>query len=234
MENTLIKPTTSVNDKQRIDTTKYTFRIVRLNATELAQYPKLPQLTTIMNNAFSVTGRKYPGLYNAELKRYDAPTELVEDMGRDGVLFITLATTSEQTDADPRPIATTGYKPWIDTFDLGDKLKASFTVTEYPEQHKTPDDVPRFEIKAVTVDPEFQSQGLASQLFANVTEEIFGGVRSRGGSRVRLMVCTFKEINEGYWTAKGFVKLTEMRFDVGTAGSLTGFSSMDMYRDHCL
>ena len=232
MEETLTKATTPVNDNQRIETTEYTFQTIRMNANELAHYPKLSQLTIMRNSAFSVTGRKYPGLYNAELKRYNAPSELVEDMGRDGILFITFATTTKQSDEDPRPIATTGYKPWSDTFDLGEKLKASFTVTDYPEQHKLPDDIPRFEIKAVTVDPEFRSQGLASHLLAKVTQEIFEGVRSKGGRRVRLMVSIFKEINEGYWTAKGFVKLTEMRFDVGTVGSLTGFSSLEMYRDH--
>ena len=234
MEETLNKPTAPINDNQHIDTTTYAFQTIRLNATELAHYPKLPQLTTMMNNAFTVTGLKYPGLYDAELKRYNAPAELVNDMGRDGVLFITLATTSEQTDEDPRPIATTGYKTWSDAFDLGAKLNTSFTVTDYPEQHELPDDVPRFEIKAVTVDPGFRSQGLASQLLAKVTAEIFQGVRSKGGSRVRLMVSNLKEINEGYWTARGFTGLKEMRFAVGTAGSLTGLSNLDMYRDHFL
>lgn len=49
---------------------------------------------------------------------------------------------------------------------------------------------------------------------------------------VRLKIRTIKEINERYWTKKGFTTLREIRFDVGTAGSLTGLSCLEMFRDH--
>ena len=105
-------------------------------------------------------------------------------------------------------------------------------MTDFPQKGKILDDMPRFEIVAVAVDPRFQLHGLASQLLVKATEEIVEVVKVGGGSMVRLKIRTIKEINEGYWTKTGFTTLREMRFDVGTAGSLTGFSSLEMFRDH--
>ena len=185
----------------------------------------------MINTAFTVAGLKHPGLYEAaERKRYGGPADLVDDMGPDGITFVTLATTEEQE--DPEPIATTGYKPWSDVWKLAARIDGGFTVTDFPEKDKILDDVPRFEIVAVAVDPRFQLHGLASQLLVKSTEEIFEVVKVGGGSMVRLKIRTIKEINEGYWTKTGFMTLREMRFDVGTAGSLTGFSSLEMFRDH--
>ncbi|KAK3174374.1 hypothetical protein OEA41_001618 [Lepraria neglecta] len=172
-----------------------------------------------------------PGLYEAaEHKHYGAPADLVDDMGADGITFVTLATTEEQE--DPEPIATTGYKSWSDVWKLAARIDGGFTVTDFPQKGKILDDVPRFEIVAVAVDPRFQLHGLASQLLVKATEEIVEVVKVGGASMVRLKVRTIKEINEGYWTKTGFTTLREMRFDVGTAGSSTGFSSLEMFRDH--
>lgn len=108
----------------------------------------------MINTAFTVAGLKNPGLYEAaERKRYGAPADLVDDMGPDGITFVTLATTEEQD--DPEPIATTGYKPWSDTWKLAAKVDGNFTVTDFPEKDKILNDVPRFEIVAVAVDSRF-------------------------------------------------------------------------------
>ena len=48
------------------------------------------------------------------------------------------------------------------------------------------------------------------------------------------MITTLKEINMRYWTRKGFTPLREVRFEGRTAGSASGFSSLEMYRDHVL
>ena len=69
-------------------------------------------------------------------------------------------------------------------------------------------------------------------MLLKATEEIVKVVKVGGGSMVRLKIRTMKEINERYWTKKGFTTLREIRFNVGTAGSLTGLSCLEMFRDH--
>ncbi|KAL2058380.1 hypothetical protein ABVK25_001108 [Lepraria finkii] len=154
MESNPPKSITLISNNSPVENAKYTFHIIRLTSTELAHYPKLPQLADMINTAFTVAGLKNPGLYEAaERKRYGAPADLVDDIGPCGITFVTLATTEEQD--DPEPIATTGYKPWSDTWKLAAKIDGNFTVTDFPKKDKILNDVPRFEIVAVAVDSRF-------------------------------------------------------------------------------
>ncbi|KAL8954082.1 MAG: hypothetical protein Q9183_007297 [Haloplaca sp. 2 TL-2023] len=95
------------------------------------------------------------------------------------------------------------------------------------------DEVPRWEIMTVCVNPEMQKQGLAEDIIHRVLEEVGTLVANSGqGPHFKLVVRTLKEINEQYWTRKGFKTVGEKFFEPGLFGSPTGFHIIDMTRDH--
>ena len=77
-----------------------------------------------------------------------------------------------------------------------------------------------------------QRQGLAAKLFHKIEEEVIAKTKKEGGSSFKLLVRAGKENNERYWTTKGFVTRHEMVFKPGDAGSKTGFTVLEMYKDY--
>lgn len=217
-------------DQNPIDL-KPPIQTIRLTSAELAHYPNLPQLTAMINEAFSAAARQHVGLYESELKRYELPENLVKEMGPEGVTFVTIASTEGQ---DPQPVATTGYKPWEGIENLQDRVTSDYQILENSqhEYHQTLDTMPAVGIVAVAVDPAWQNLGLAAKLQDRITEEITSRTKASGEKSFRFKVRTMKEINEQYWTGKGYTTLRETHFDPGTFGSVHGFSILEMFRDH--
>ncbi|KAI4184007.1 MAG: hypothetical protein L6R41_005025 [Letrouitia leprolyta] len=93
--------------------------------------------------------------------------------------------------------------------------------------------IPRWEVMAVCVHPEWQKQGLAEKLLGLVTEEVSSQVKFQGNRpEFKLVVRTMKEYNEEYWLSKGFGTVAEKYFEPGSFGASDGFHMLDMTRDH--
>ncbi len=88
-----------------------TFDTLRIHSRDLASYRRLSALTDLVNNAFTAAGRLYPGLYDPERKRFEKPSNFLEEMGPDGVTFITFASNGGDSGDEPEMVATTSYKP---------------------------------------------------------------------------------------------------------------------------
>ncbi len=177
------------------------FNTFRLTSAEVAQYTKLPLLTAMINESFSAAARKYEGLYESETKRYEAPENFVTEMGPEGVTFITEVSS---TGKDPEPIATAGYKAWNELGGMQARITTGFQITETPLYKETQDSIPEFEVVAVAVDPAFQDYGLSAQLQQRIMEDVALMMKVSGEKDFRLRIRTLKEINEGYWTRKGY------------------------------
>ncbi|KAL8740442.1 MAG: hypothetical protein Q9190_006859 [Brigantiaea leucoxantha] len=105
-----------------------------------------------------------------------------------------------------------------------------------PMQHADgQEDVPRYEVMTVCVDPQSQKRGLVDPLLNAIVQEVrlqIGAQRKE--SKFKLVVRTMKEMNEAYWLKKGFRTVAQKVFEPGIFGSPTGFTMLDMTRDHQL
>ena len=89
-----------------------TFETLRITSQDLESYPELSTLTDLINNTFTAAGRQYPGLYDAERKRFEKPSDFLEELGPSGVSFITFALDGEFPSGKAEIVATTSYKPF--------------------------------------------------------------------------------------------------------------------------
>ena len=261
------------------------FNTVRIPAGELASHPKLSALTDLINAAFTVSGRQYPGLYDAEMKRFEEPSDFLDELGPKGITYITYATKGELSGDEPEMVATTSYRPFASLM-KGSKLPMSLesemkatelreqleaerpemngrvdhvdlktkndtvpsidaTLEQEPElgQHTLSDrcvdddsdkDTFKVAVSFVAVVPAWQKYGLASKLLRRVVEEISSQAAAQGRKDFTLVLNTMKEINESYWTSKGFKTIGEERFPAGTFGSRNGFTISRMSRKHAV
>lgn len=88
------------------------FETLRIPSKELASYPKLSALTDLINNAFTVAGRQYPGLYDPEEKRFKDPSKFPEELGPESVTFVTFVSKGENSSDESEMVATTSYIPF--------------------------------------------------------------------------------------------------------------------------
>lgn len=178
------------------------FHTIRLTSADVAQYNKLPLLVAMINESFSAVARKFEGLYESETKRYEAPEDFVREMGPEGVTFIT---EKSCTGKDPEPIATAGYKAWKEVGAVQARITTGFQISETPLYQEIQDSMPAFEVVAVAVDTAYQNYGLSAQLQQRVTEDVALMMKTTGEKDFRLRIRTLKEINEPYWTRKGYM-----------------------------
>ena len=262
-----------------------TFDTVRIPSANLASHAKLSALTDLINTAFTTSARHYPGLYDAERKRFEETSDFLDELGPEGITFITFANKGNISGDEPELVATTSYKPFASLM-TGSKLRVSLEnemkATKLREQletesqgmngsveHADPtaknDAVPGIDAKLqqepelgqriqsnmsvrddsdedaikvavsfVAVAPAWQKHGLASKLLSKVVEEISSLAMAQGRKDFTLVLNTMKEINESYWTSKGFKTIGEESFPPGPFGSKTGFTISRMSRKHAV
>ena len=117
------------------------FETVRIPSQELASHPKLSVLTDLINTAFTVAVRDFPGLYDAGNKRFEKSSDFLEELGPDGVTFVTFATKRDSSGDEPEIVATTSYKPFASLL-RGSELREVLEATR-KEQRGAADHVNR-------------------------------------------------------------------------------------------
>ena len=119
-------------------------------------------------------------------------------------------------------------------------------ISPEPEEgNEVGDGLPTWEILAMGVDPALQSRGIASRMLDSTIEEIRRriGEGERGNGKeeeeevgkewegkVKVLLSTMKELNEGYYQRKGWRTTGEKRFEAGVGGSEEGFGIVDMVK----
>ncbi|KAL8920398.1 MAG: hypothetical protein Q9208_006279 [Pyrenodesmia sp. 3 TL-2023] len=215
----------------------------------------LPPLTALINLCYSVSHTSSPhGNYLPyEYPRLATSTSLLDELGKDGFIFVLTALTSE---GEQKLIASASAKPFkeLNHHELveGSELRTSFKrraaapgldpaspsqppqATERSAEREAVDSVkagrelPKWEIICNVVHPEYQRRGIAAQMYEALVKEM----RSRGsppGNRgVHLAITTLKELNEAYYQKRGFVTTDERRIEKGVGGSELGFSVVEM------
>ena len=117
------------------------FNTVRIPSQELASHPKLSVLTNLINTAFKVAAWDFPGLYDGETKRFEKSSDFLEELGPDGVTFVTFATEGDSSGDEPEIVATTSYKPFASLL-RGSELREMLEV-EMKAQHGAVENVDR-------------------------------------------------------------------------------------------
>ena len=108
--------------------------------------------------------------------------------------------------------------------------------------------LPTWEILAMSVDPEVQGRGIAARMLGFTIEEIRRRIGEPGWGKdkdkeeevevgkgewkgkVKILLSTMKELNEGYYQRKGWRTTAERRFEAGVGGSEAGFGVVDMVK----
>ena len=270
---------------QASPTLSKTFHTVRIPSRELASYPKLSALTDLINIAFTASAQQYPGLYDAERKRFEEPSDFLDELGPKGITFITFATTGGLSSDEPELVATTSYIPFaslmkfsklrqslesemkatklreqleverpemngrVDYTDpttendavpgIDAKLEQELELGQHTQSEMSVDDdsdkdILKIAVSFVAVAPAWQKHGLASKLLRRVVEEIKSQAKVQGRKDFTLVLNTMKEINDSYWTSKGFKAMGEESFPPGPLGSKTGFTISRMSRKHAV
>ena len=118
----------------------------------------------------------------------------------------------------------------------------------FPEEDgkEAEEGIPTWEILTMGVDPALQGRGIASWMLGFTIEEIkkrldqarkekqeeeeVVGKEEWKGQKVKILLSTMKELNEGYYQRKGWKTTAERRFEAGVGGSEEGFGIVDMVR----
>ncbi|KAL8726597.1 MAG: hypothetical protein Q9166_006632 [cf. Caloplaca sp. 2 TL-2023] len=98
-------------------------QIERTRSKDLAGSSKLNSLWEFANYAFAHRMEQYPELGFAEGKRFEQPSDFIDEMGADGTTFIQYAPNSQKADGALRIIATAGCKPWSAALKLDERVK---------------------------------------------------------------------------------------------------------------
>lgn len=214
----------------------------------------LPSLTTLINLCYSVGHSSSPHgiLLPYSWQRLSTNTSLIEEVGKDGFIFILTAHTPE--DGKPGLIASASAKPFkeLDHHELAQgshvltnfkrkatapkttSLSSDFVQVPHPSSEHDPDAVldkdsalPKWEIICNVVHPDYQKRGIAGQLHDAVIKEIRSRESPNEDQDVDLVITTMKELNEVYYQKRGFVTTAEKRFEKGVGGSEVGFSVVE-------
>ncbi|KAL8896356.1 MAG: hypothetical protein Q9207_007744 [Kuettlingeria erythrocarpa] len=215
----------------------------------------LPSLTALINLCYSVshTGGPHGDYLPYAYQRLQTSTALVDEVGKDGFIFILTTQTPED---EQKLIASASAKPFRelehDELAQGSELATSFkrraaapgldaaarfeppqTATSGDaavavESSKEGNELPKWEIVCNVVHPEYQRRGIAAQMYEALVKEMRKRVSAQGDQDVHLVITTMKEINEVYYQKRGFVTTGERRFEKGVGGSEVGFSVVEM------
>ncbi|KAL8780820.1 MAG: hypothetical protein Q9213_006293 [Squamulea squamosa] len=101
----------------------YQFKTKRIPVKDLVETSELRSLWEFMNNAFAHSAQQYPEMGFSEGKRFEQPSDFIEEMGVDGVTFIHYASSSRDSNGNDTIIATAGCKPWSPAMNLDERVK---------------------------------------------------------------------------------------------------------------
>ncbi|KAL9630830.1 MAG: hypothetical protein Q9204_004526 [Flavoplaca sp. TL-2023a] len=99
------------------------FQTKRIPAKDLKSTEELRALWEFANFAFAHSLQHYPEMGLSEGKRFEQPADFAEEMGVDGVTFITYALSSLDDSGDANIVATAGCKPWSSALKLDERVK---------------------------------------------------------------------------------------------------------------
>jgi len=243
------------------ETTSPNFRIERLDAQNLRDYPRLPELREMINHGFSDSVNKNSSILTPGAESYlQSEERLLDRLGPDAVLFLmTVRTPNGRANGDI--IATASYKSYETSWPLrticDDEGKRAWKTAE--RRNMTEDDIPAvqealallaradsreeilgisMEIVTVVTSPGWQGYGLASRLVQQITEEVKARAREVEVEMwkpiFKLMVRTVKEVNEPFWSKMGFRTIRSNFFEPGLSGRVEGFHLLEMVREHAI
>ncbi|KAL8753121.1 MAG: hypothetical protein Q9184_005515 [Pyrenodesmia sp. 2 TL-2023] len=215
----------------------------------------LSPLTALINLCYSVshTSRPQGNYLPYEYPRLATSTSLIDELGKDGFIFIL---TAQTPDGQQKLIASASAKPFrqLDHHELveGSELRTSFkrraaapgldpaSPSEPPQatersanreavdSMKVERELPKWEIICNVVHPEYQKRGIAGQMYEALVKEMRSRASPQGDRDVHLVITTMKELNEAYYQKRGFVTTDERRIEKGVGGSELGFSIVEM------
>ena len=101
----------------------YQFHTKRISSKDLKSTEELRALWEFANSAFAHSLQQYPEMGLSEGKRFEQPTDFTEEMGVDGITFITYALSLPDDPGNAKIVATAGCKPWSSAFKLDERVK---------------------------------------------------------------------------------------------------------------
>lgn len=237
------------------------FKIERIDAQNLQDFPRLSELKTMIGDGFSHSVNKHSFILTPGAESYlQSEERLLDRLGPDAVLFLmTVRTPNGRANGDI--IATASYKPYEKSWPLrticDDEGKKAWKTAE--RRNMTEDDIPAvqealallaradsreeisgypMEIVTVVTSPEWQGYGLASRLVQQITEEVKARAREVEVEMwkpiFKLMVRTVQEVNEPFWSKMGFRTIRSNFFEPGLSGRVEGFHLLEMVREHAI
>ncbi|KAL8823666.1 MAG: hypothetical protein Q9191_005651 [Dirinaria sp. TL-2023a] len=218
------------------------FGIERLDAKELANFPRLPELYHMINRAFRENRKKHPDILRPKEERFNSEQQLLDELGSDIILFlVTEEVESEESSTNLRRIvATASYKPYKEketgepAVHLSSESKSAlFDASKTRTSDEGQENATEMEVVAVVVAPEWQRHGLASQLLQAIADEVKNKARTHNdrNQKPKLWARTAKEINERFWKRQGFRTVEARFFEAGLFGSVKGFHMVTMIKE---
>lgn len=207
---------------------------------QLAQFPLLPQLVSVINRAYGAGHVSGPKEYFPPNKlRLKSSQELVEDLGPDCFTFIVTQSMVEETETgSPNPskhptlrrvLGTASGRPFTRPRVVMNVEPAPVSpwVPKIALQKLDDPDIVQWELKLMGVDPGLQKQGLASYMI----DLVIGEIKQRvvGEKReVWMVFTTMKELNGPYYSKRGFLSVSETVIQPGHMGSRDGFTILEL------
>lgn len=222
-----------------------------LSPSALSTSHHLRPLASLVNKSFShsaVHGCPGKEFLPPSGRRLESPQQLVQEIGPDGFCVILL-----EDEQGGRVIGTASAKPYSHTKEgtvHGNEVNMMFKrqpVAVIATNGTAPTEAPdtdhlasEWEILAMAVDVDMQGQGIAGTLMESTVQE----VRTRAAAasaaaddwegehspKIVLMLSTMQELNERYYTKRGWTTTAVRRFEPGTANSRDGFGVAEMVK----
>lgn len=106
-----------------------TFGIKRLDAEELANFPRLSELYHMINRAFRDDSEKHPEILRPKEERFNSEQQLLDELGSDIVLFLMREEVEREDNRTSlgRIVATGSYKPYKEKWLLQDRYDAEWS-----------------------------------------------------------------------------------------------------------
>lgn len=221
-------PGPTVNDRQTT--------VTLFSPSQLAKSSVIPALAKVINDAFESQGHVKDGKTVVPQKRLSYDGQLLDELssstgtftyiicfaGREEVIGTASAKRFLGKDA---AVVVEGKEP-----SPGEAVKNTFT-----RFGAVADGTEMWELSTMAVDPGLQRQGLAGYLMriteAEVKRQFIAGNDAGEQRKLVMALTTLKQVNEPFYTRRGFVKDYEVEYPVGHIGSETGFTIIHMSRE---
>ena len=163
------------------------FEIERLDAEELAGYPRLSELYHLMNRGFGENMKKHPDILRPKEERFNSEQQLLDELGSGSEVVLFLMTekvaSEDNSTSHGRIVATASYKPykikWLlqgrydaerkrvfGTSDTAKPREAGDPTVYLPSENKSA----LFAASKTQGSPESQTGALAMEIVAVVVE----------------------------------------------------------------